>query len=206
MIRNYFLISFRNMLRHKGFSAINILGLAIGMMATFFILEYVAYEFSFDQFHQNYDSIYRVTNDRYQEGDLVQHGTITYAGVGEGLVEDYPEILRSTTLSYTDQIPVNIGSKVYVEDDVLTADENFFQMFDFELLAGDPVTCLTEIRTLTISRTLAEKYFGNDLSPEEIVGKTISVDEVKRIFTITGVFEDMPQNSHLKADMIFFSG
>ncbi|MCB0839246.1 MAG: ABC transporter permease, partial [Bacteroidetes bacterium] len=202
MIRNYLLIAFRNMTRNKGFSFINIMGLAIGMTVTLFILEYVGFELSFDGFHQKKDSIYRVVNDRFQEGDLVQHGTITYAGVGQGLVDDYPEIIRATTLTTTGQIPVIIDDQVFIETGPFAVDEYFLEIFDFPLLAGDRETCLKEVRKIALSRKLAQKYFGEDVDFEELIGQTILIDEDRESFMITAVFEDIPQNSHLEFDML----
>src|SRR5215467_2603380 len=94
MFKNYFKIAWRNLWKNKIFSAINIIGLAIGMAACLLILQYVSFELSYDQFNKNAADIYRVYNDRYQNGKLIQHGTITYSGIGKAMHDDYPEVVN----------------------------------------------------------------------------------------------------------------
>src|SRR4026208_2206968 len=96
MIKHYLKVSFRNLWKYKSFSAINILGLAIGMATCLLILQYVSFKLSFDQFNKNAKDIYRVVNDRYQNGKLIQHGTITYSGVGKAMNDDYEEVIQNT--------------------------------------------------------------------------------------------------------------
>src|SRR6476659_4407463 len=91
MFRNYFKTAWRNLWKNKTFSLINIAGLSIGMAACLLILQYVSFELSFDQFNKNASDIYRVYNDRYQNGKLIQHGTITYSAIGKALKDDYPQ-------------------------------------------------------------------------------------------------------------------
>ena len=93
MLRSYFQTAWRNLLKNKMFSAINIAGLAIGMAACLLILQYVHFEFSYDRFNKNVGELYRVTNDRYQEGKLVQHGTITYSAIGRAMQNEFPEVV-----------------------------------------------------------------------------------------------------------------
>src|SRR4030095_4305126 len=92
MIKNYFKTAWRNLRKNKLFSAINIAGLAIGMAACLLILQYVNFELSYDQFIKNVGDLYRVYDDRYQNGKLVQHGTITYSAIGKAMEDDYPEV------------------------------------------------------------------------------------------------------------------
>src|SRR5882724_12050955 len=94
MIKNYFKTSFRNMMKNKTFSLINIAGLSIGMAACLLILQYVSFQLSYDQFNKNAGDLYRVYNDRYQNGKLIQHGTITYSAIGKAMQDDYPEVLN----------------------------------------------------------------------------------------------------------------
>ena len=96
MIKNYFKIAWRNLVNNKIDSAINIIGLSIGMAACLLILEFVSFELSYDRFNKNATEIYRVTNDRFQKGKLVQHGTITYSAVGPAMKADFPEVLNNT--------------------------------------------------------------------------------------------------------------
>src|SRR4030095_1430424 len=96
MIKNYLKTAWRNLWKSKTFSFINIAGLAIGMAACFLILQYVSFKLSYDQFNKNADDIYRVVNDRYQNGKLIQHGTITYSAVGKALNDDYDQVVQNT--------------------------------------------------------------------------------------------------------------
>jgi putative ABC transport system permease protein len=98
MIRNYLLVAFRNVLKNKVFSGINVFGLGIGLAACLLILQFVMAELSYDKFHTKLDRIYRVTNDRFQHGKLIQHGTITYPTIGPAMAKDFPEIERYTRL------------------------------------------------------------------------------------------------------------
>src|SRR5882724_6505525 len=94
MIKNYSKTAWRNLWKNKAFSFINIIGLAIGMAACLLILQYVSFELSYDQFNKNASDIYRVYNDRYQNGKLVQHGTITYSAIGKAMQDDFPEVIN----------------------------------------------------------------------------------------------------------------
>jgi putative ABC transport system permease protein len=95
MIKNYFKIAWRNLMKNKTFSFINIAGVSIGMAACLLILQYVSFELSYDQFNKNASNIYRVVNDRYQNGKLIQHGTITYSAIGKAMKDDYSEVVKS---------------------------------------------------------------------------------------------------------------
>ena len=101
MLKNYLKVAFRNLWKYKSFSAINIAGLAIGMAACLLILQYVSFKLSYDQFNKNAKDIYRVVNDRYQNGKLIQHGTITYSGISKAMHNDYPEVVNHTTCRAT---------------------------------------------------------------------------------------------------------
>ena len=96
MFYNYFKTAWRNLMKNKTFSFINIAGLSIGMAACLLILQYVSFELSYDQFNKNVADIYRVSNDRYQNGKLIQHGTITYSAIGKAMQDDFPEVINHT--------------------------------------------------------------------------------------------------------------
>ena len=98
MIKNYLKTAFRNLMKNKIFSFINIAGLSIGMAACLLILEYVSFQLSYDQFNKNAPNVYRVYNDRYQNGKLVQHGTITYSAIGKAMQDDFPEVVNHMRL------------------------------------------------------------------------------------------------------------
>jgi putative ABC transport system permease protein len=111
MIKHYLKVSFRNLWKYKSFSAINILGLAIGMATCLLILQYVSFKLSFDQFHKNADNIYRVANDRYQQGRLIQHGTITYSAVGKAMNDDYEEVVQNARVEPWNEVILTYNDK-----------------------------------------------------------------------------------------------
>src|SRR6476661_1031259 len=117
MIKNYLKIAFRNLWKYKIFSAINIAGLALGMAVCLLILQYVSFKLSYDQFHPNVKDIYRVVNDRYQNGKLIQHGTITYSAVGKAMNDDYDEVVENVrVLPEGEQILTYDEKKISEED------------------------------------------------------------------------------------------
>src|SRR6266581_3983341 len=111
MIKNYFKTAWRNLWKNKIFSIINIVGLAIGMAACLLILQYVSFKLSYDQFNKNAPDIYRVYNDRYQHGKLVQHGTITYSAIGKAMQDDFPEVINHVRVEPFRQTIITYGEK-----------------------------------------------------------------------------------------------
>src|SRR3981081_1557952 len=145
MIRNYLKVAFRNLWKYKTFSAINIAGLSIGMAACLLILQYVSFELSYDQFNKNAADVYRVYNDRYQNGKLIQHGTITYSAVGKAMKDDFPEIVDHARVEpFGKSIISNNNNKKVGEQNVLAVDNSFLTMFSYPLIAGDIHTALKE--------------------------------------------------------------
>src|SRR5580700_3443836 len=111
MFKNYLLTAWRNLTKNKVFSAINITGLAIGMAACLLILQYVNFELSYDQFNKNLPDLYRVYNDRYQNGKLIQHGTITYSGISKAMQNDYPQVVDHSRIEPYGNVIVSYGAK-----------------------------------------------------------------------------------------------
>src|SRR4051795_6416799 len=111
MFKNYFKTAWRNLMKNKTFSFINIAGLSIGMAACLLILQYVSFELSYDQFNKNAADIYRVVNDRYQEGKLIQHGTITYSAVGKAMQDDYPEVVNHSRVEPNGPVIISYNNK-----------------------------------------------------------------------------------------------
>ena len=134
MIKNYFKTAWRNLWKNKTFSLINIAGLSIGMAACLLILQYVSFELSFDQFNKNASDIYRVYNDRYQNGKLIQHGTITYSAIGKAMQNDFPEVINHTRVVPLGASIITYENKKIGEQDLLAADDAFLSMFDYPLL------------------------------------------------------------------------
>jgi putative ABC transport system permease protein len=203
MIKNYFKIAFRNLWKHKSFSIINVAGLAIGMAACLLIMQYVGFKLSFDQFNKNVNNIYRVVNDRYQNGELIQHGTITYSGVGRALNDDYDEVIKNTRVVPSGERIITYNDKKLAEPDVLFVENSFFSMFTYPLLAGDVNSVFKEPYAVIISEKLARKIFdykGNDLS--RFVGTMLTIQTDSAPYKIQGILKDVPANSHLQFNML----
>jgi putative ABC transport system permease protein len=199
MIRNYLKTAWRNLARHRIFSAINISGLAIGMAACLLILQYVSFKLSYDQFHKHAADIYRVVNDRYQNGKLIQHSMQTYSAIGKALQNDYPqevadfarvEPLWSRILIYNDK---------KTEEPGLAVDNSFMTMFSFPLVAGDRSTALQEPNSIIVTEKLARKLLNdhND-DPVSALGQVMRIENDSVLYKITGICKDIPENSHLQ--------
>jgi putative ABC transport system permease protein len=198
MISNYFKIAIRNMWKNKGFTAVNITGLVGGITACLMILQYVSFELSFDRFHNDFDHIYRVTNDRFQQGKLIQHGTITYPLIGSTMAKDFQEIESYTTLSNTGTFKLQKDRKVFEENGAF-ADEHFFNFFTFPLLAGNASTALKAPNSIVLSETNARRIFG--ARPKDypvLIGQNILVGLDTQPYQITGIMKDFPATSHLQ--------
>ncbi|PLX19234.1 MAG: hypothetical protein C0597_05505 [Marinilabiliales bacterium] len=200
MIKNYLIIAFRNALRNKAFSLINILGLSIGIACSLYITYWVRDELSFDQFHNHSERIYRI----YWESDNPQ--TRTPHPMAQALVSDFPEIENAVSISpiwgpglTIPTITVKYKDKKFDETGFFSADSTFFDVFSFKLLKGNPKTALKEPGGIIISEKMAKKYFGN----EDPMDKTISFifgDEVN--LKVTGVIQNIPSNSHFHFDFL----
>src|SRR5215211_6029972 len=144
MFKNYFKTAWRNISKNKVFSFINIAGLSVGMAACLLILQYVSFELSYDRFNKNAADIYRVYNDRYQNGKLIQHGTITYSAIGKAMQDDYPEVINHTRVYPFGRLIVINDEKKIGDQEVLAVDNSFLHMFSFPLVAGDVNTALSD--------------------------------------------------------------
>lgn len=201
MIKNYFKIAFRSLIRNKAFTLINILGLVLGISFSTMLYTYVSHELSYDSFHDKADRTYRIITQDGSSTDEVRSIARTMPPMGPQLVSSFPEVKTMTRLfRLSGQVIVTIGESKYNERNWFTTpDPDFFTIFDFEFIAGNKATALTEPFSLVITESIAKKYFGN----ENPIGKTIttSVNEVK----VTGVIKDIPDNSHLKFDLLLSS-
>ncbi|HET7001453.1 MAG TPA: ABC transporter permease, partial [Puia sp.] len=159
MLKNHLKIAWRNLANNKTDSAINIIGLSIGMAACLLILEFVSFELSYDRFNKNADNIFRVTNDRFQHGKLVQHGTITYSAVGPAMKKDFPEILANTRVEPLGSIILSDNEKKYEVKNSMAVDDEFLSVFTYPLIAGDAKTALREPNNIILSETLDRKIF-----------------------------------------------
>jgi putative ABC transport system permease protein len=203
MFRNYFKTAWRNLIKNKIFSFINIAGLSIGMAACVLILQYVSFQLSFDQFNKNTADIYRVYNDRYQEGKLVQHGTITYSGVGPAMQADFPEVINHTRVEPSGKTIISYNTKKIGEQNTLFVENSFLTMFNYPLVAGNTATAMKDPHSVILSQTLAKKIFGvSDNDYTSLLGKGIIAGSDSTLYKITGICKDVPENSHLQFDLL----
>ncbi len=203
MFKNYLRVAFRNLKRQKGYSLINILGLAIGMALCLLILVYVQDELSYDRFHEKADRIYRIAQVEDHDGQILHYMRIG-AGISSRLETDFPEAIeKSVRLFPAGEVWTRFDDKLYREDRFYVADETFFDIFSFEFLDGDPGTALQEPNSVVLNRTTAEKYFGST----NCLGKMVRVDMPGApLIEVKGVVEDMPGNSHFHPDgLVSFS-
>lgn len=197
MIRNYLTSTTRYVAKNKLFSLSNVLGLAIGMTACLLIAQYVLHEFSYDSFHVKKERIYRLQLDRYDKGQLSTRWAAGAAGIGPSVKDNFPEIESFVRLTKSNALLAN-GDKFFKEDGVYYSSEDFFKIFSIKLISGTDSSVLREPNKMVVSRSLAKKYFGD----ENPVGKTLK-NNGRTEYEITGVFEDLPANTHMKIDALF---
>ncbi|MEM0940050.1 MAG: FtsX-like permease family protein [Bacteroidota bacterium] len=199
LLSNYMKVSWRDLTRNKTFSAINLIGLVSGMTIFLLIMQYVLFENSFDTFHKDVDRIYRVINDRYQNGELVQRGMITYPTVGKLLKEDFPEIESYTRMTYNLRNYLQFDGETHLINKFLLADEHFLTFFDFPLLIGDPKSALDGPFQIALTESYAKKLTkSKDVSL--LIDETITLYGVP--CKITAIAKDAPNNSHLQFDLL----
>ncbi|MBS1660649.1 MAG: ABC transporter permease [Bacteroidetes bacterium] len=202
MFRNYLLTAWRNLKKNKVFSFINITGLAIGMAVCLLILQYVNFELSYDQFNANMADIYRVGNDRYQNGKLIQHGTITYSAIGKAMQDDYPEVINHARVEPWGKEIVSYQDKKLSEVQALAVDNSFLTMFSYPFISGDIRTALKEPFTVVLTVKAADRIFGPQQDYSSLVGKQIVINKDSFTYKVTGIMANVPENSHLEFEML----
>jgi putative ABC transport system permease protein len=196
-MKNYFLNLRRSFEKRGGYILLNLAGLAIGLTSFLFITLYVVNELSYDRFHSNYRNIYRLkVVGQFAGGRLDQ--AVTAAPMAKAMQNDYPEVLTVTRVTNMGDWLIKSGEKKFNESGVLFADSSFFNVFDFKLLRGDPQTALTRPKSIVFTEDYAKKYFGN----EDPMGQRVNVESDTVFYTVTGVIQNVPDNSHLKFDML----
>jgi putative ABC transport system permease protein len=196
MIKNYLILAVKNIRKQKLFSLINILGLTIGIACCFMIFLFVINEFSYDSFHKKGKDIYRVMRVGKLNNELMD---IPYLSppYSTALVTDYPKEVLQAVRIMPDNDLISYRNIAYNERSIYLADSNFFQLFDFPLLRGNPLTVLKEPRSIVLTAKTAKKYFGN----EDPIGKVVEFNKDLRL-QVTGIAQDVPVNSHLNFDMV----
>jgi len=197
MLKNYIKIALRSLFVNKGFSLINIIGLAIGMAASILIMLYIYHELSFDKFHEDHERIYRVAVNGRMSGDFFEVA-VTPAPMAASLKNDFPEVESSVCLDQMRQQALfRRGEHVFYEKEVCFADSMFFQIFDFNPLIGDLSTSLYEPFSIVLTQTIATKYFQN----ENPIGRMIQLND-QFSFKVTAVVEDPPLNAHFRFSVL----
>jgi putative ABC transport system permease protein len=197
MFRNYFKIAWRNMMRHKAYSGINILGLSIGIAACLLILQYVSYELSYENFQVNKDRIYRVRQDRYNKGKISTQWAAGAYAVGNSFKDAIPEIEDYVKVIQNGRVTAEINNQPLKIEKVYFATNSFFHVFTYSLIAGNKNNSLKEPFTAALSETTAKKIFGST----NVVGKTLELNRNSN-YKITAVYKDAPANTQLKPDML----
>jgi putative ABC transport system permease protein len=196
MIRNYLKTAVRNLWKNKGFAAINILGLAIGLATCLLILIFVMDELSYDRWNENADRIYRLDNEISFSGNHFDQVTDP-APAGPAIRRDYPEVEKEVRLNTGLDLLIRKGNQTIKENKVVFADSTFFEVFSLPLIVGDLHTALIAPRTIVISERMAQKYFngGDALGKELVVRDSIP-------YKVTGVMANMPEESHFHFDFV----
>lgn len=206
MIRNYVKIAWRNLKKNKIYSLVNIFGLAIGMAACFFVFQYVYFERSYDRFNKNADNIYRVAISYSGSFANVPTTAANHPAVAPTMKQDFPEVVNFVRLVNTSlfvnaatvaNVPERGEPKLFNEDNVYVTDSSFFNVFSYPLVAGDRNTCLSQKKSIVISESIANKYFGRS-NP---MAQTLIFNGGMQL-KVTGVFKDVPENSHIKFNML----
>jgi putative ABC transport system permease protein len=196
MIKNYFKIAIRNILRNKVFTAINVLGLSIGLCCCLMLFLYVKHELSYDKFIENSDSIFRLWLHEEMNGN-VSDFPITSLPYGPALVKDFPEVINMARISSMQDGTFSNNNKEIQRVSFLYADTSFLKIFSIKLVSGNIETALEASNSLVLTKTLAEKLFEK----EDPIGKAIRLNNSQNLM-ITAVVEDFPDNSHLKFDAL----
>lgn len=194
MIRNYFTIAWRNLLRNKAFSAINIFGLAIGISCFMLIAVFVYNELSYDRHITNAEQIYRVNLAVTGNGNTDVYPNADHA-VGEGIKNAFPEVKAFSLVSQAIDF-VKYDEKHFKEQKLAYADANFLRMFSIPLLEGNADKALVEPNTMVISKELATKYFGD----QDPIGKSLLIGAQQNPYKVTGLYDKIPDNTHFHFD------
>jgi putative ABC transport system permease protein len=202
MFSNYWKVAIRSLLKRKGYTLINILGLATGMAVCGMIVLFIRSELNYDDFQPNGDRVYRIALDRLYPGRTTSYAIIP-ASIGEAVRKEFPEVAIYTGFqdaTNNGTFPVKAGDRYFDETHALGADSNFFQVFPTRFLEGDPVTALQKPFTAVLTEGTAKRYYG---SVSAAMGKVLIVDGNQQLkFTVTAVCADLPDNSHMAYNVV----
>jgi putative ABC transport system permease protein len=199
MLKNYLKIALRNIGRHKGYSFINIAGLAIGMAVCILILIFVRDELSYDTYHEHKDRIYRVERRWFAADGSVRGELCSVAPSFVPLLEeDFPEMEHVVRLLGSGDILIAFGENKFVEERFYAAEQDIFDVFTIPMTKGNPQTALKNPNSIVLSESIVRKYFGD----EDPMGKVMKVGSSGEDYQVTGVMKDVPENSHLHFDFL----
>ena len=199
MIKNYLMVGLRNLRKHPMYSLLHITGLAIGLAAFLFIHHYRIFEKSYDSFHYQPDQLYRLTTDDVLNGKIQVRDAMSFAPSGKALQDELPEVLSYTTTAKPGRLIIKKGQEAVEETEIVAADSNFLNLFQYEILAGDKETMLQEPYSIVLTKSQATKYFGS-ANP---VGQSLEVlGGFNRPFKVTGLIADIPMNTHYHFDLL----
>jgi putative ABC transport system permease protein len=197
MFSNFLKTALRNIFRHRTYVIINILGLAVGFACSLLIFLFVIHELSFDKFNEKYDRIYRLyLVGKFGESEF--KGAWTAAPTASAFVEEFPEVEAAVRMQRWDESLIRIDDRKFIETKIALADSGFFDVFSLKLLEGDPRKVLSQPNMVVLTRSQTQKYFGN----EEAVGKHLRIGNDSTLYTITGIMEDVPENSHFEFNIL----
>jgi putative ABC transport system permease protein len=194
MLKNYFKIALRTLWKHKGYSFLNIAGLALGMACALFILLWIQDELSFDRFHANAKTLYRVEQDQ-AGGQGKFHVNVTTYGMREALKTDIPEIQEAARMAAGRAFLIRQSEKAFFENRITAVDPSFLKMFSYPIVKGDAETALTGQGSMILTEDLALKYFGAD-NP---IGRTLTINNQFPV-TVTAVMKNVPAASNFQFD------
>ena len=196
MFRNYLLTTLRTIIKHRGFTFINVTGLAIGMACCIMILLFITDELSYDKYHENANQIYRAGIDgRLGDRDFMTYTTA--APFARTMVEEFPEVINATRFLSGSNKLITYGDRNFIEDGVYYTDSTVFDIFSWKMIKGNPKTALAGPNSIVFTESMAKKYFGN----EDPMDKTVTFDN-DREFNVTGIIKDIPHNSHFHFDFL----
>lgn len=196
MVKNYLKTAMRYLTRQKGYTALNIIGLTIGIASSLVIVLYLNNELSFDKYHRQADRIYRVSSD-IRETDDAFRWSVTQNPLGPKLVSEFGEVDQYTRFADNGRTEFELDGISYFEEQVFNVDSTVFDVFTFDFVMGNPETALDAPKSLVINQTIADKIFKG-ANP---IGQSLKIDGGD-LFQVTGVYKDMPRNSHLIADAL----
>jgi len=193
MFKNYFLMAFRNLKKHRTYTLINVFGLALGLSATILILLYLQFEISYDRFHENADSIYRVCIRHLREGMSEGETHVYTPPIGPDMKKDFPEVEDFVRMSTLRVAYLNVDNKAFKVDRIRYASPSLFEVFSFKLKSGNSRTALVDPFSIVLSEQTSERIFGS----KDPIGETIQIGP-EDLYKVTGIVENPPSNSSIQ--------